>query len=480
MKIGKLIIGITFFGAMACTEDKGNYDYTPLNDLSIAGIESAYMIERGSQLVIPVTITAPEGFEESRYEYLWYMWKVNNDADPDTLSYEKDLNVPISAAPGEYDVRYLVTDKVTDIIYTSRTTLDVIDSYSQGVMALSSAGGEADVTFINAVNAVSSHVYRTANDESAGSNPSGIFLIGTDSEVVAPLVIIATEEGSKVANPADFSEFMDFSDLFYFPSEPGIMQCLCKSNWGFDENVIVDGKIYNRSLVAAENLYQRYDPAPKGDYYAAPFSLYEAQNAFYYDQKGRRFIFNNYGTVIPVEASAGLFNSADMQMDMVWGYASNDDLRAVMQDDAGKRYVISATKVLGFDFITFTTTIQVNPLGMVEMNQEGSAEASTFAMSTNDLTYLFYAYDNKIACMSTVTGRVMHVYDKFPAGQQVDYIEFDRTGDSRRMWVGVSDGSGNEESGSIYFLQMASDGSLTEEAHFENVCGKVVDFEYKP
>lgn len=58
-------------------------------------------------------------------------------------------------------------------------------------------------------------------------------------------------------------------------------------------------------------------------------------------------------------------------------------------------------------------------------------------------------------------------------------MEFDRTENTDRLWVGVSDGSGTAESGSIYFLKMASDGSLTEEVHFENVCGKVVDFEYK-
>ena len=479
MKIAKLMIGILFFSAVACTEDKGNYDYTPLNDLSIAGIESAYMIERDSQLVIPVTITGTEGFDESRYEYLWYIWSVNNAADPDTLSYEKDLNVPISVVAGSYDMRYLVTDKETNIVYTSRATLDVIDSYSQGVMALSSAGGEADVTFINAVNAISTHVYREANGESAGSNPSGIFLTG-GGEFVAPLVIIATEEGSKVANPADFSEFMDFSDLFYFAPEPGIMQCLCKSNWGFDEYVIVDGEIHGRYLSFVENLYQPYDPAAKGDYYAAPFSMYESTDLFFYDQKGQRFIYNNYGVVVPVEASVGAFNAADMQMDMVWGFALDENLRAVMQDDAGKRYIITATKAITYSDDYMETYIRVTPISMIEMNQEGTADASTFAMSTNDLTYLFYAYDNKIACISTVTGRILSVYDQFPAGQQVDYIEFDRTGDSRRMWVGVSDGSGNEESGSIYFLQMASDGSLTEEAHFENVCGKVVDFEYKP
>ena len=464
---------------MACTEDKGNYDYTPLNDLSISGIESEYLIERDSQLVIPVTITADEDFQESRYDYLWYVWRVNNAADPDTLSWEKDLNVTISVVPGDYDLRYIVTDKNTDISYTYRTSLTVIDSYSKGVMALSNAGGQADVTFINAVNTLTPHVYVEANGESAGNNPLGIYYIG-GGEFVAPLVVIATEEGSKVANPADFSEFMDFSELFYFAPEPGIMQCLCKSNWGYDEYVIVDGKVYNRRLAFVENLYQPYDPQAKGDYYAAPFSMYESTNAaFFYDQVGQRFIYNNYGVMIPVEASSGAFNAADMQMDMVYGFALDENLRAVMEDEAGQRYMISATKAVTYNDDYTETYIRVTPISMLPMEGEGTADASAFAMSTRDLGFLYYAYGNKIACISTVTGNILSVYEGFAAGQQVDYIEFDRTENTDRLWVGVSDGSGAAESGSIYFLKMASDGSLTEEVHFENVCGKVVDFEYK-
>lgn len=47
------------------------------------------------------------------------------------------------------------------------------------------------------------------------------------------------------------------------------------------------------------------------------------------------------------------------------------------------------------------------------------------------------------------------------------------------MWVGVSDGSGAKNSGSIVVLEMSTDGSLKEVARYKNVCGKVVDFEYK-
>lgn len=77
-------------------------------------------------------------------------------------------------------------------------------------------------------------------------------------------------------------------------------------------------------------------------------------------------------------------------------------------------------------------------------------------------------------------GSVIAEFDGFASGEQVDYMEFDRTENPTRLYVGVSDGSGNAKSGSIYYLQMKSDGSLEKEAYFEKVCGKVVDFEYKP
>ena len=82
--------------------------------------------------------------------------------------------------------------------------------------------------------------------------------------------------------------------------------------------------------------------------------------------------------------------------------------------------------------------------------------------------------------MSSVTGEILATYEGIPDGLQIDYMEFDRTEDAGRLWVGVSDGSGAANSGSIYFLKTTDGITLTEEIRFENVCGKVVDFDYKP
>lgn len=55
-KIQLIIWSILVLCVGACTEDKGDYDYTPLNDLVVQGIEKDYTVEQFSSLKIPVTI----------------------------------------------------------------------------------------------------------------------------------------------------------------------------------------------------------------------------------------------------------------------------------------------------------------------------------------------------------------------------------------------------------------------------------------
>ncbi len=477
------IIGCLLLWSIGCTEDKGNYDYTPLNDLTIGGFEKSYTVEQSERLSIAADIKGAEGFDASRYDYLWYAWRVNNAAAPDTLSQEKNLDVEIGIAVGNYNLRYLVTDKETGVYYTMETDLNVINSYSAGVVALSSVEGKANVTFINAKNRVTENAYQTANGEVAGNNPVGVFYTGGSENVIGTLVV-ATMEGSKVVDPSDFSEMMSFSDFFYFTPQNQVMQELCKSDWGYDEYVIVGGRIHNRMLAFADNLFQKYDIEMKGDYEAAPFSMYESSDFFFYDQKGKRFLFaSSYKNPIPVEKpTSGDFDPTDMKATMTYGIAFGEEARAVMDGDDGERFVIAVNKREDWEgkYPNTKYFYRVIPLRKLVIDHPGFADATTFAVSSTEIDYLYYAAGNKIVCVGMQGGSVIAEFDGFASGEQVDYMEFDRTENPTRLYVGVSDGSGNAKSGSIYYLQMKSDGSLEKEAYFEKVCGKVVDFEYKP
>ena len=63
--------------------------------------------------------------------------------------------------------------------------------------------------------------------------------------------------------------------------------------------------------------------------------------------------------MIAPEALGSAFNANDMQMDMLYGNAFSEKLRAVMEDDNGKRYMISGKEVYDYDRETYEDIIQI-------------------------------------------------------------------------------------------------------------------------
>ena len=463
--------------AVACTEDKGNYDYVPLNELTLEGMLGEYEVEQDSTLAITMTITGKEGFSESDYDFVWYAWsETDEDAIPDTLSYEKDLNVTISLPIDSYTLRFMATEKETGVYYSVYADLSVINSFSKGVLALSRIeGGDSDVTFINSVNTVTKHAYKSANGGvSAGKQPRGVYYLG-GSEGTKNVLLIATEEKQMTVEPIDFTDYRSLAGWFYIEPE-GTVEAMGTDGW--DEYLIIDGKAYNRVVYPNANPTGMFDYKIAGEYDLAPFVL-EGSSIFFYDQVKHCFYFYPGWEGMIVASSAGsAFNAANTGMDMLYGQTFDEDMRAVMVDDAGKRYMISGLQTAEYDLDLSGYQPLINAQRKLEMTQEGAAEATCWAISSKDPDFLYYAYGNKIACVSMING--MQLGNVITLDQPIDRIEFNEVDNPELLYVAVSDGSETTDSGSIYFFEMASDGSLTEKARFENVCGKVVDFEYKP
>lgn len=480
MKRIQIIIGVLLLvTGIACTEDKGNYDYTPLNKLVVNGIKETYVVEVDSMLSIPVDISGSEGFREDDYDYVWYAWRTSVEKVPDTLSVKKDLNVKLLLDVGEYILRYVITEKASGVFFESKINLNVINKYSKGVMALSRIeGDDSDVTFINIKNTVTQHAYKQANGKSPGRHPRGIFYIGGE-EGVKNVVLISTEERAITVEPNDFTDFMPLSDWFYVKPEGTIVEAFVTNERKSYEYLIIDGKAYNRNVFWSDTPFEKFDPKNKGDYNLAPFSLY-GKGGFFYDRDKRCFIFDLWGNMIAPEALGSAFNANDMQMDMLYGNAFSEKLRAVMEDDNGKRYMISGKEVYDYDRETYEDIIQIVAEKKIEMNYTGATKATCFAISSKEPDFLYYAYGNKIKCVSMITGNELSEYTM---EQPVDYMEFDKSENPDRLYVAVSDGSGTAGSGSIYYLQMnpLGGGALlpVESCEFKNVCGKVVDFECK-
>ncbi len=486
-----------------CVEDKGNYDYIELNDMTIQPLEKAYIVELFSQVKITPEITLKTGeFNPDNYTYIWMLYTVFSDQFiSDTLSREKDLDIEISALPRTYKLYYEVKDKETGLICTQITDFTVINSYSIGLMALSRINDDANLTFINVLEQVTEDAYEKMNGKIVGKNPRGISLIGNGelSDDVKPTVIIMTddERGGTVVNSVDLVYLMDFNELFYFKPERSRPEAFGTGGYAGFELTINDGAIYTREVMGEEP-YPKFGVKIKGDYeHMAPFQFYSPVYptvAYFYDQGKQRFMYmgvplqgssvielNDIATEEPEpeegedpgEVVIGAFNPNDVGLNMVWGGLFGGEFylingRSVMEDEEGERYLLSFQAIPGPDFM---------PLHKFHITSEGIKEARAFTTPQGG-QFLYYAYSNKIVCVSFSSGMVVTTYE-FADGQQVDYVECDQKNNINHLWVGVSDGSKAKQSGSIVIMDMSTDGSLKEVTRYKNVCGQIVDFEYK-
>ena len=82
--IYSMLLALLVLTLSGCSEDKGNYDYTPIDEISVEGIQNTYSALVGGKLEISVNLI--HSIENAGDEHLAYSWNVNGEE----VSTEKD------------------------------------------------------------------------------------------------------------------------------------------------------------------------------------------------------------------------------------------------------------------------------------------------------------------------------------------------------------------------------------------------------
>lgn len=128
MKTKYLLFSLFCLFAMACSEDKGNYDYTPINDLTISGIkDKTYVWTSGTTLKIPVTLERSLNQTEENLTYLW-------EIDGKKVSTDKNLEteIPAGVSYGDKTCRFSVTDKTNGVVWSKTFKVSIVSEFSWG------------------------------------------------------------------------------------------------------------------------------------------------------------------------------------------------------------------------------------------------------------------------------------------------------------------------------------------------------------
>ena len=321
MKKWLIILGVLLW--TSCFDDKGNYNYTDLGELTVDGImtDSWYELFAFSDtLKIPVDIHStryPNG--EKPYTYEWKVMSSSSQTWDDrgqtidyTVSRKKDLGVVLQLKAGDYFGFFIVTDTIlglqekVDFFIRLRTTV------SEGWMILCEEDGEARLDWVMNLTEEEDRISRNIwkdNDFKLGK-PYGITYGRTRPKQSNRYVF--TENGTFNIDGEDAHVGEENDVRWVFGDSPDFVYgkaaevAFARSN-KLDMMITHDGDLYVRNPMSVGDIYgfpinvtsdgQRFEVAP---YFGHRSGASGGGSVIIYDNTNKRFmVLDDDGKNIP-------------------------------------------------------------------------------------------------------------------------------------------------------------------------------------
>lgn len=215
MKNNILLLFLLPFLCMGCMDEKGNYDYDPINSIQIDSLKSYYSV---TQFEIPDIVPYLSQTMQEGEENLEFLWLLTNGQDVDTLSRHRNLDEPVTVAPGRYfQTMYYVIDKNTGIYSKYNFTLDVTSALGEGLLVLSNLDGQANLSYIRDGEVVKD---LERNWGGIGKDPVGVFFHNKSYYGPAYISIACRdEEGGIVLDGVTMEKAMAYKDFYHVALE---------------------------------------------------------------------------------------------------------------------------------------------------------------------------------------------------------------------------------------------------------------------
>ena len=353
-----------------CYDDKGNYAYSEINEISIdtVGKQTEFEVYQFDVLDIPVDIRF--AFEEVPDEDMEYKWTIYSNAATgnvaaEVIGTERNLHSVIRqpSSADSYSVVLQARNKRSGIATQMSYTVYVTSRILSGWVVLHTDGVQSDVDYIATPRAVpaitaSRHIrnaYFTANNQKIPGTPAFVGAVRVNHQTVNSVYIGTREDLYKVSGKTFELEYLSES---MFPVKPAVydfQRFLSLSRSSNTQFVINNGQVHNiagqtafeitfsQALEANEAL-NAVDLAPF-IYIPANFASTTKFEAVFYDRLGQRFVIrpqNNMpvAKLAPFTSQASsVFDVNYVGMDILWFERGYQDYGyAVFEDNLGGRW----------------------------------------------------------------------------------------------------------------------------------------------
>lgn len=154
-------IALSVLGMQACYEDKGNYNYRDINEITFEGIDDSYTVELNGILpsIEPViTSSLINGSGDYKYEWLRHVSSIAGDkadSDPAIMKVAEGASLvgfkmPLNYAAGTYKFFFRVTDNNTGIRWDSKVFKVIVENkIKKGLLMMYEVDNETKMAFLN-------------------------------------------------------------------------------------------------------------------------------------------------------------------------------------------------------------------------------------------------------------------------------------------------------------------------------------------
>ncbi|MBR5350392.1 MAG: hypothetical protein IK124_04050 [Prevotella sp.] len=279
----------------ACMEDEGNYDYIDLPEFRVdtVGVNQQYTVQQFNTLQVPSHLV----YAGSKSD-LAYRWSIYNtgygqsDNLATILAETEDLNVEITAKPGNYILEFVAQNVNTGERAANQYRLTVESAAGTGLMVLYERNGLSDIDIVRTPilntsltnTTVSRNFYSSVNSTIVKGTPKILGYNNNHSYIFTDI------DGVRLSNE-DLTQIEDYDGIFY--TKPDSHKPMHYYGPTTSEILINNGDVH--MMIGGWDNGLHYFPGPKamqGDsYYAEKAMVVYGGGPFCFDSKGHRFLY---------------------------------------------------------------------------------------------------------------------------------------------------------------------------------------------
>jgi hypothetical protein len=511
MKNSLLLIGIAAaaFCYQACYEDKGHYDYLPVNKVTITTPLAALSANMGDTLYFTPTITFANPADTTGFEYWWeYMGSGMQLDHYEMICEGRELRF-VPQMVGSQSVQFCVKELRSGMITTAAMIVNGGSIYTKGWLILREENGESKLTFIRPDrlvpgDATSGREYvpyidlygQLFPDESLGSGP--IALRQAFSVRSLPTVFYVIQENNPIClNGVSYAREIRLAQEFIGSAPAGFAPLDYYQADYSSVTLSGDGTLYYRCPYYGNGTdFFTYSFANFPMEYRGQVLKIEriipniANKAFFfavYDKENKRFLWiyagaaTAGGSILPADITAnGLYldyNNVDdaeilysafyneAQVGML-GVAYNITLYV-----KGGNVYVQRCRGTGESGFSVVTSYPIDEVQHTLFSGQAYLSSDTKFYQLKTRTYLFFATGNQLYWYDLLA-ETTRLFYTFPAGDEV--VDMDSNPQESELGVVLT-------SGKFITLNIEDDRLMsTDNKIYEiELPGKIVDLEYK-